>query len=75
MSVLSIQVEQRGQWTQDFLASEHKDGLSTEGGRRHRRCRKEKLQVAKMEEELKVRQELLGTKVLRKRGLQGRSAD
>mmetsp|Transcript_23274 Transcript_23274/g.54969 ORF Transcript_23274/g.54969 Transcript_23274/m.54969 type:complete len:388 (+) Transcript_23274:123-1286(+) len=36
-----VKVEQRGQWTQDFLASEHK----------------EKLQVAKMEEELKVRQE------------------
>ncbi|CAE7223986.1 unnamed protein product [Symbiodinium sp. CCMP2592] len=60
----SIQVEQRGQWTQDFLASEHKDGWSAEGGRRHHRCRKEKLQVAKMEEELKVRQELLGTKAL-----------
>ena len=37
------QVEQRGQWTQDVLASEHKDGLSTVmgvGGLPTKRCRR-----------------------------------
>ena len=66
-NALTDQVGERGKWTQDFLTAQHKDGAGSR--KSHERCQgleahstmtKEKLQVAKMEEEIKVRQEFLG---------------